>query len=55
MKIINELRELSDSLGVALGLEPTDWDDIYNTCTDEELEAMAKYELELERKNAYEI
>lgn len=50
MKIITFLRDKADALGLALGQEPTDWDDVYHTCSDEELEAMAKYEEELQSR-----
>lgn len=42
--LIAYFRGQVDELNRSLGLDETDWDDIYNSSTDEELEEMGKFE-----------
>lgn len=50
MTFIAYLRAQADELGRLMGDEPTDWEGIYHTSSDEELEEMARIEAEIQSR-----
>jgi len=55
MTLAAYLRAQADELARLMGDEPTDWEGIYHTSTDEELEEMARFDAEIQSRNNFSL